>query len=238
MKTPAGEFKDGLKSTFKYINPNGSTFTSITYLARGVGPVRKEFLIYSPKAGQTLRFDRDLLHASVSGQRLGGAGTVNLELGPYFPFFQGDQWTYDWTYTMPDGTPRSEERTRTFAGTEFFGRTAAFKLLDGKGSYQYYTYDDRNGIQMHGSFENRPGGQVFTYQPPLTLARNDWVVGRSYTWSEPEAEQPENAGRYKRLQHWTASVEGLQTLETPAGRFDVLRTRLSWETGKSRSSQV
>jgi len=238
VSVPAGEFKDCLKSTFKYINPNGSTFTSITWMAKGVGPVRKEFAIYSPKAGQTLRFDRELVHATIAGQKVGGPGSVTVDLGPYFPFFQADEWTYDWAYTMADGTRRAEERTRTYAGTEFFNRTAAFKLLDNKGSYQYYTYDPKNGIEMHASFENRPGGQVFTYQPAIMLARPDMVVGRRYTWSEPEAEQPDNAGRYKRMQHWTASIEGFQTLETPMGRFETLRTRLSWVTSKSRSSQT
>jgi hypothetical protein len=236
LSTPAGEFKDCLKATFKYINPNGSTFTSITWMAKGVGPVRKEFLIYSPKAGQVLRFDRELIHAVVGGQKVGG-NTV-ADLGAYFPFFQGDEWTYDWSYTLPDGTSRTEERTRAFVATEFFNQTAAFKLQDSKGSYQYYTYDARNGIMMHASFENRPGGQVFTYQPALTLARGDMALGRSYTWSEAEAEQPENAGRYKRLQHWTASVEGYQHLETPLGRFETLRTRLSWTTSKARVSQT
>lgn len=238
VKTPAGEFKDCLKSTFKYINPNGSTFSSVTYMAKGVGPVKKEFFIYSPKAGQTLRFDRDLLSATINGQKVGGPSAVTVDLGPHFPFFQADEWTYDWTYTMADGTSKTEERTRAFAGTEFFNRTAAFKLLDNKGSYQYYTYDPKNGIEMHASFENRPGGQVFTYQPAIMLARPDMVVGRPYTWSEPEAEQPENVGRYKRLQHWTSCIEGFETLETPMGRFDVLRTRLSWVTSKSRVSQV
>ena len=238
ITVPAGEFKDCLKSTFKYINPNGSTFSSITWMAKGVGPVRKEFMIYSPKAGQTIRFDRDLVNATIAGQKVGGPSATTVDLGPYFPFFQADEWTYDWTYTMADGTQRTEERTRTYAGTEFFNRTAAFKLLDNKGSYQYYTYDPKNGIEMHASFENRPGGQVFTYQPAIMLARPDMVVGRSYTWSEPEAEQPENVGRYKRLQHWTSGIEGMETLETPMGRFEVVRTRLSWVTSKSRASQT
>jgi hypothetical protein len=239
LRVPAGEFKDCLRSTFKYINPNGSSFTSVTYLAKGVGPVKKEFAIYSPKVGQTLRFDRVLVHATIAGQKVGGkqAATV-ADLGAYFPFYQGDSWTYEWTYTMMDGTSRTEQRTRTFAGTEFFDTTAAFKLLDNKGSYQYYTYFADKGIRMHGSFENRPGGKVFTYQPALTIARPDQVIGREYTWSEPEADQPEDVGRYKRLQHWTSEIEGYQTLETPLGRFDdVLRTRLSWSTSKSRVSQ-
>lgn len=236
VSVPAGEFKDCLKSTFKYINPGGSTFTSVTWLAKGVGPVKKEFAIYSPKAGQNLRFDRELVSAKIGGKLVSGQQVADL--APYFPYFQGDEWTYDWTYFLPDGNARTEERTRTFAGTEFFNRTAAFKLLDNKGSYQYYTFDAKNGIEMHASFENRAGGSVFTYQPALMLARPDWVVGRNYTWSEPEAEQPENVGRYKRLQHWTSSVEGYQHLATPMGRFEVLRTKLSWLTSKARVSQT
>ncbi len=240
IRVPAGEFKNCLKSTFKYINPNGSTFSSITYLAKGVGVVRKEFAIYSPKAGQTLRFDRELIHATIAGQKVGGRGAVTVaDLGQFFPYFQADSWTYDWAYIMADGARRGEERTRTFAGSEFFDATAAYKLLDDKGSYQYYTWNPEHGIRMHGSFENRAGGQVFTYEPPITLVRPDQVVGRSYTWSEEEANQPEGIGRYKRLQHWTSEVEGFQSLETPIGTFqDVLRARLSWDTSKSRSSQV
>jgi hypothetical protein len=238
VRVGAGEFKNCLKSTFKYINPNGSTFTSVTYLAEGVGPVRKEFAIYSPKAGQTLRFDRDLLHATIDGQKVGGRSAATVaDLGDYFPFFQADSWTYDWSYTFADGRRISEERTRTFAGTEFFDATAAFKLLDNKGSYQYYTWNPEHGIRMHGSFENRPGGQPFVYQPPLSIARPDQVIGREYRWSEPEPEQPEDVGRYKRLQHFTSVIEGFQSLETTAGTFEVLRVRLSWETSKSWAAQ-
>lgn len=236
LSLPAGEFKDCLKSTFKYINPGGSTFTSVTWMAKGVGPVKKQFLIYSPKAGQVLQFDRELLHARIGGKTIGGATVADL--APYFPYFQGDEWTYDWTYMLPNGESRSEERTRSFAGTEFFNRTAAYKLLDNKGSYQYYTFDPKHGIEMHASFENRPGGQVLTYQPAVTVARPDMVVGRSYRWSEPEAEQPENVGRYKRLQHWTSAIDGYQHLETPLGRFEVLRTRLAWRTSKVRATQT
>ncbi len=240
IRVPAGEFKNCLKSTFEYINPNGSTFTSITYLAKGVGVVKKEFAIFSPKVGQTLRFDRVLIHATVDGQKVGGRSAATVaDLGEYFPYFQSDSWTYDWAYTMADGTTRTEDRTRSFSGTEFFDTTAAFKLLDNKGSYQYYTYLSDKGIRMHGSFENRAGGQVFTYQPPITIARPDQVIGREYTWSEEEASQPEDIGRYKRLQHWTSAIEGYQTLETPIGTFsDVLRTRLSWTTSKSWVSQT
>jgi hypothetical protein len=239
IKVPAGEFKDCLKSSFKYINPNGSTFSSVTYLAKGVGPVRKEFTIYSPKVGQTLRFERELIHATIASQKVGGKAAATVaNLGQYFPYFQGDAWTYDWTYTMMDGTSRSEDRTRTFAGSEFFDTTAAYKLIDNKGSYQYYTYLPDAGIRMHGSLENRPGGQVFTYEPPLTIAGPHQVIGREYTWSEAEANQPEDVGRYKRLQHWTSELEGYQTLETPVGTFqDVLRARLSWTTSKSWVSQ-
>lgn len=240
VKVAAGEFKNCLKSTFKYINPGGSSFTSVTYLAKGVGPVRKEFSIYSPRAGQILRFDRDLVHAKIGGLKVGGkAAPTVADLHEYFPYFQGDSWTYDWSYTFADGTARSEERTRTFAGSEFFDATAAYKMVDNKGSYQYYTWTGDHGIRMHGSFENRPGGQVFTYQPAITLVRPDQVVGRAYTWSEEEVSQPEDVGRYKRLQHWTTRLEGFQSLETPLGTFqDVLRARLSWETSKGRSSQV
>jgi hypothetical protein len=240
LRVPAGEFKNCLKSTFTYINPNGSTFTSVTYLAKGVGPVKKDFAIYSPKAGQTLRFDRELLAATINGQKVGGQGAITVtDLGSYFPFFQGDSWTYDWAYTLHDGTRRSEERTRRFEGTQFFDNTAAYKLLDDKGSFQYYTYFPEEGIRMHGSFENRPGGNEFTYQPPLLIARADMVVGVDYKWSEPEMNQPEDAGRYKRLQHWTSRVEGFQPFATPMGTFpQVLRTRLSWDTSGSWSSQT
>jgi len=240
IQVPAGEFKNCLKSTFTYINPNGSTFTSTTYLAEGVGVVKKVFQIYSPKAGQTLTFDRVLLHATVDGQQVGGKEAIKVaDLGEYFPFFQADSWTYDWAYTMSDGTVRSEDRTRSFAGAEFFDNTAAFKLLDNKGSFQYYTYNPAYGIRMHGSYESRPGGQVFTYEPAIDVVRADQVMGIPYTWSEEEATQPEDVGRYKRMQHWTSMVEGFETLVTPMGTFDdVLRTRLSWTTSKSWVKQT
>ncbi len=238
LQTPAGEFKNCLKTTFKYIGPTGSTFTSVTYLAKGVGPVRKEFAIYSPRAGLTLRFDRELIHATIGGQQVGGkmAATV-ADLGEYFPFYQADSWTYDWTYVFANGQSRTEDRTRSFAGTEFFDATAAFKLLDNKGSYQYYTYSSEHGIRMHGSFENRPGGQPFVYQPPLRIAHPEQVIGREYRWSEPAPDQPEDVGRYKRLQHFTSTLEGYQTIDTPVGTFEVLRARLSWTTSKSRATQ-
>ena len=237
ISTQAGEFKDCLRATFRYINPGGSTFTSITWLAKGIGPVKKEFMIYSPKAGQTLRFDRELISATIGGKPVGGMATADL--GAYFPFFQADEWTYEWSYVMQDGTKRSEDRTRSFAGTDFAGRTAAFKLVDNKGSYQLYTYDPGNGIQMHSSFENRPGGQILSYQPAVTIVRADQVFGRDYKWSEPMTEQPEGVTeRTKRLQTWTSRIDGLETLETPMGTFEVLRTTLSWETSKSLSTQT
>ncbi len=237
ISTPAGEFKDCLKATFKYINPGGSTFTSITWLAKGIGPVKKEFMIYSPKAGQTLRFDRELISAKVGGKSVGTA--VTADIGAYFPFFQADEWTYEWSYIMQDGTKRTEDRTRSFAGTDFAGRTAAYKLIDNKGSYQLYTYDPTNGIQMHSSFENRAGGQILSYQPAVSIVRANQVFGKDYKWSEPMSEQPEGVtDRTKRLQTWTSRVDGMETLETPMGTFEVLKTTLSWETTKSLSSQT
>lgn len=237
VSTPAGEFKDCLKSTFKYINPGGSTFTSITWLAKGVGPVKKEFMIYSPKAGQTLRFDRELISANIGGKAVGGVAMTDI--GAYFPFFQADEWTYDWTYYMADGTKRTEERTRSFAGTDFAGRTAAFKLIDNKGSYQLYTYDPANGIQMHSSFENRAGGQILSYQPAVTIIRANQVFGKEYKWSEPMVDQPAGVTeRTRRLQKWTSRIDGYETLETPMGTFEVLKSTLSWETSKSLSTQT
>ncbi|MBL6964010.1 MAG: DUF3386 family protein [Bacteroidetes bacterium] len=238
IRTSAGEFKNCLKSTFTYINPNGSTFESVTWLAKGVGVVKKEFAIFSPKAGQTLRFDRELIHANINGQKVGGKSAPTVDnWKDYFPFYQGDSWTYDWTYTLGNGITKTEDRKREYLGTEFFDTGVAFKLIDNKGSYLYYSAFADRGIMIHGSFENRPGGQVFTYQPAIKLLRPDQVIGREYTWSEPEADQPENVGRYKRLQHWTSEVEGFQTLETPVGMFNVLRIRLAWSTSKSWVSQ-
>ena len=236
VNVPAGEFKDCLKATFKYIRAGGGTFTSITWLAKGVGPVKKQFAIYSEKAGQTLAFDRELLSARIAGKPVSGPEVTDL--ASYFPYFQGDEWTYDWTYTLPDGTERAEERTRSFAGTEFFNRTAAFKLLDNKGSYQYYTWDPKNGIEMHASFESRPGGQLITYQPAVTIAKNGMIVGRPYQWSDVAPDQPADAGRNKRLQRWTSTIDGTRFLETPLGRFEVIRARLQWETAKSRATQI
>ena len=238
IRTSAGEFKNCLKSTFTYINPNGSTFESVTWLAKGVGVVKKEFSIFSPKAGQTLRFDRELIHANINGKKVGGKSSPTVDnWKDYFPFYQGDSWTYDWTYTLGNGITKSEDRKREYLGTEFFDTGVAFKLIDNKGSYLYYSAFADRGIMIHGSFENRPGGQVFTYQPAIKLLRPDQVIGREYTWSEPEADQPENVGRYKRLQHWTSEAEGFQTLETPVGLFNVLRVRLAWSTSKSWVSQ-
>ena len=238
IRTSAGEFKNCLKSTFTYINPNGSTFESVTWLAKGVGVVKKEFAIFSPKAGQTLRFDRELIHANINGQKVGGKNAPTVDnWKDYFPFYQGDTWTYDWTYTLGNGVTKTEDRKREYLGTEFFDTGVAFKLIDNKGSYLYYSAFADRGIMIHGSFENRPGGQVFTYQPAIKLLRPDQVIGREYTWSEPEADQPENIGRYKRLQHWTSEAEGFQTLETPVGMFNVLRIRLAWSTSKSWVSQ-
>ena len=237
ISTPAGEFKDCLKATFTYINPGGSTFTSTTWMAKGIGPVKKEFTIYSPKAGQTLRFDRELISAKVGGKAIGSM--VTADIGPYFPFYQADEWTYEWTYITADGQKRTEDRTRSFAGTDFAGRTAAYKLVDNKGSYQLYTYDPANGIQMHSSFENRPGGQILSYQPAVSIVRAHQVFGRDYKWSEPMVDQPEGTtDRTKRLQKWTSRVDGIETLETPMGTFEVLKATLSWETAKSLSTQT
>lgn len=68
-------------------------------------------------------------------------------------------------YINPSGSTRTEERPRSSAATEFEGRTAAYKLIDNLGGYQLYTFDPADGIQMHSSFESRPGGQILAYQP-------------------------------------------------------------------------
>lgn len=228
VEVPAGRFKDCLKVRFQFTRPSGATHTLTSYLAKGVGVVKQIHEIYSPAANQTLRSEYELLNGVVNAAPIGGDSAVTVKIAEYFPFHQGDKWTYDWEFRLPDGTVRKFERTRRFEGTRFFDAGAAFKLVDDTGEeYQYYSLDRRTGLQIVASRERgiRQQGLEFMYDPPMLLGRDDMVLGREYKYTNADGEN---------LIHFTTVLDGFQPVTTPMGRFEnCLRVCVNWETKSS-----
>ncbi|MBI3951980.1 MAG: DUF3386 family protein [Acidobacteria bacterium] len=228
IEVPAGRFKDCVKVTFQYTRPSGATHTITSYLAKGVGLVKEVHEIYSPAANQTLRSERELLNGTVNSAKIGGDAAQTVKIAEYFPFHQGDKWTYNWEFRLPDGTVKSFERTRRFEGTRFFDAGAAFKLVDDTGEeYQYYSLDRRTGLQIVMSRERgvRAQGVEFMYDPPMLLGRDDMVLGQEYKYTQDG----------ETLTHFTTVLDGFQPVIAPMGRFEnCLRVCVNWET-KSRS---
>ncbi|MBI1760840.1 MAG: DUF3386 family protein [Acidobacteria bacterium] len=231
VSTPAGAFKDCLKVRFQQVRPSGATMTITSYLAKGLGIVKETYEFFSPAAEQTLRNEIELLHAVVGGKKLGGEAAQTVKIAEYFPYHQGDSWTYDWTYKFANGQARTSERKRWFEGTKFTNAGASFKLVQNTGDedYQFYVLD-KNGLRIMESGEKgqRAQGVKFYYEPALLLGRDDMVLGRTYRWSQPEAD-----GKY--LMQFSTTLEGFETVVTPMGQYEnCLRTRVEWETSTAR----
>jgi hypothetical protein len=228
VQVPAGSFKDCLKVQFQYMKPSGATHTVTSYLAKGVGVVKEIHEIFSPAANQTLRFERELLDGVVNRAKIGGDAAPTVKIAEYFAFHQGDKWTYNWEYRLPDGTAKSFERTRRFEGTRFFDAGAAFKMVDDSGEeYQYYSLDRRTGLQIVMSRERgvRAQGVEFVHDPPMLLGRDDMVLGREYRYTQDHGDS---------LVHFTTVLDGFQGVTTPMGRFEnCLRVNVGWETKSS-----
>ncbi len=228
VNVPAGSFKNCLKTLFKFTTESGQTFSTITYLAKGVGVVKKEFSIFSPAAGQTIRSEQELIHATMGGKKPVGDAARTVNVAEYFPFHQGDSWTYDWSYRMADGQIKQETRIRTFEGTKFVNAGAAFKLASNRGDYQYYSLD-RGGLRIHESGER---GLTFYFDPPILLARNDLVIGRPYSYSMREEDG-------KNWRTFTTTLDGFETVSTPMGNFeDCLRVTIGMDGSTSRTKNT
>ncbi len=235
VQTPAGSFKDCLKLRFQSVKPSGATLTTTSYLARGTGIVKEVYEIFSPAAEQSLRYEIELLHGTIGGRKIGGDAANTVKIAEYFPFHQGDSWTYDWTYRLANGQTRTTERKRWFEGARFTNAGAAFKLISstGEDDYQFYVLD-RGGLRIIESGEKgmRAQGVKFSYDPALLIARDDMVIGRSYRWSQPEQDG-------KGLMQFASTLEGFETVETPMGRYEnCLRARVEWETSGSRVRNI
>jgi Protein of unknown function (DUF3386) len=235
VHTPAGAFRDCLKLRFQTTKPSGATVTTTRYLARGVGLVREVQEVFSPAAEQSLRYETELLHGRIAGRRIGGESARTVQVAEYFPFHQGDSWTYDWKLTLANGQTRVTERKRWFEGTKFTNAGAAFKLMSSTGEedYQFYVLD-RGGLRIVESGEKgmRAQGVKFYYEPALLIARDDLVLGRTYRWSQAEADG-------KNLMQFSTTLDGFESVETPMGRYEnCLRARVEWETAGSRVKNV
>lgn len=233
VQTPAGAFRDCLKLRFVATRPSGATTTTTRYLARGVGLVKEIIEVFSPAAEQSLRYESELAHATLGGRALNGARTIKI--AEYFPFHQGDSWTYDWAYRFANGQTRTTERKRWFEGTKFTNAGAAFKLVanTGEDDYQFYVLD-RGGLRIVESGEKgtRAQGVKFYYDPALLIARDDSVLGRAYRWSQPDAES-------KTLIQYATTLDGFEPVETPMGRYEnCLRARVEWETASARVKNI
>jgi hypothetical protein len=235
VNTPAGAFRDCLKLRFQTLKASGATTTTTVYLAKGVGVVREVQEIFSPAAEQSLRIETELMHGSVAGRSIGGDAARTVRIAEYFPYHQGDSWTYDWKYAFANGQTRATERKRWFEGTKFTDAGAAFKLASSTGDedYQYYLLD-RAGLRIVESAEKgtRAQGMKFNYDPALLIARDDMTIGRTYRWSQADADG-------KNLMQFSTTLDGFENIETPMGRFEnCLRARLEWETANSRVKNI
>jgi Protein of unknown function (DUF3386) len=231
VAVPAGAFRDCLKLRLHITKSSGATMTITSFLAKGAGIVKETYEIFSPAAEQTIHHEIELLHGLVNGKKIGGEAAQTVKIAEYFPYHQGDSWTYDWTYRLANGQTRASERKRWFEGTKFTNAGAAFKLVQstGEDDYQFYVLD-KNGLRIMESGERgmRAQGVKFYYDPALMLARDDLVIGRAYRWSQAEQES-------KHLMQFATTLEGFESVETPMGRYEsCLRTRVEWETSTSR----
>ncbi|MGH9769532.1 MAG: DUF3386 family protein [Blastocatellia bacterium] len=224
---PAGAFRDCLKLRLQITKPSGATTTITSYLARGVGVVKEIYEIFSPAAEQAVRHEIELLHGVINGRKIGGESAQTVKIAEYFPYHQGDSWTYDWSYRLANGQTRATERRRWFEGAKFTNSGPAFKLAQSSGEddYVYYTLD-RNGLRLIESGERgtRTQGVKWYFDPPILLGRDDMVIGRTYRWSQPEPGS-------KHLIQFSSTLEGFETIETPMGRFEnCLRSYIRWDT--------
>ena len=235
VHTPAGAFRDCLKLRFQTMKPSGATMTTTTYLAKDVGAVKEIKEIFSPVAQQSLRYETELMHGTINGRKIGAEAARTVKMAEYFPFHQGDSWTYDWKYTMANGQSRVTQRRRWFEGTKFTNAGAAFKLVSstGEDDYQYYVLD-RGGLRIIESGEKgtRAQGIKFYYDPALLIARDDLALGRTYRWSQLEQGS-------RTLMQFATTLDGFENIETPMGRFEnCLRVRIEWETSSARVKNI
>ena len=235
VATPAGAFRDCLKLRFQTTKSSGATTTITSFLAKDIGVVRETYEIFSPAAGQTLRHEIELLHGSINGKKIGGEAAQTVKIAEYFPYHQGDSWSYDWTYRLATGQTRASERKRWFEGSKFTNAGAAFKLVQstGEDDYQFYALD-RNGLRIVESGEKgqRAQGVKFYYDPALLIARDDMVISRTYRWSQAEQDG-------KHLMQFSTTLDGFESVETPMGRYEnCLRARVEWDTSTSRVKNV
>jgi hypothetical protein len=235
VNTPAGAFRDCLKLRFQTTKASGATVTTTSYLAKGVGLVREVQEVFSPAAEQSLRYETELMHGRIAGRKIGGEAARTVQVAEYFPFHQGDSWTYDWKLTLANGQTRTTERKRWFEGTKFTNAGAAFKLMSstGEDDYQFYVLD-RGGLRIIESGEKgmRAQGVKFYYEPALLIARDDMVLGRTYRWSQMEPNG-------KNMMQFSTTLDGFENIETPMGRYEnCLRARVEWETAGSRVKNI
>ncbi|MGH9844688.1 MAG: TapB family protein, partial [Blastocatellia bacterium] len=85
VNTPAGAFRDCLKLRFQTTKPSGATMTTTSYLAKGVGLVKEVQEVFSPAAGQSLRYETELMHCTLAGRKIGGEAARTVQVAEYFP---------------------------------------------------------------------------------------------------------------------------------------------------------
>ena len=227
VAAPAGAFRDCLKLRLQITKSSGATTTITSYLAKGVGVVKETYDIFSPAAEQSVHHEIELIHGMVGGKKLGGETTQTIKIADYFPYHQGDSWTYDWSYRLANGQTRATERKRWFNGAKFTNSGPAFKLAQSTGEEDYVFYTlDKNGLRIVESGEKgtRTQGVKWYFTPPILLARDDMVIGRPYRWSQPEPGS-------KHLIQYSSTLEGFESVETPMGRYEnCLRSFVRWDT--------
>ncbi len=230
VAAPAGAFRDCLKLRLHITKSSGATTTITSFLAKGVGVVKETYEIFSPTAEQSVYREIELLHGTVGGRKIGGEAVQTVKIAEYFPYHQGDSWTYDWSYRLANGQTRTAERKRWFEGTKFTGAGAAFKLMQSTGEEDYgFFMLDRNGLRLVESGEKgtRTQGVKWYFDPPMLIGRDDMVIGRTYRWSMPKPGD-------KHLIQFSSTLEGFSLVETPMGNFEeCLRSHVRWDEPES-----
>lgn len=131
----------------------------------------------------------------------------------YFPSRPGLSWTYD------NGSTQMLTETRNLDGVNVL---VFVQYLDGTPVSEDYLEFTNTGVYSHGT---AIGGQVFRYDPPLTIYEGERLeLGQSW----------QSTSRMNDIAiTLSAEVIGVRGVDTPAGRFNALHIlqRTSTSTG-------
>lgn len=175
----------------------------------------------------------------VVGFLVGGATPVGyaqskgqdpVDIAAYVPLDGGRTWTYQWTVQYRDGRKETSSHTKSFEGPEFLSTGYAYRFMSDLGDYVLLSVENQQ-LRMHGSVE--PSRNIrFAFDPPVVLYSQGMEFNRPYAITQ-EAED----GSGPRT--WTTVIEGIETADTPMGKFGVcLKIRLEMTSAIARTKTV